>query len=89
MNNVFVCAYTISIYVCAQSVSLLLSVFFKSSLLLFVDVIVVVSIVVFVVVVVDEVPICSSGTQCPLYMVLPHWDNMSQANMLTHPVTLY
>ena len=46
MNNVFVCAYTISIYVCAQSVSLLLSVFFKSSLLLFVDVIVVVSIVV-------------------------------------------
>ena len=23
------------------------------------------------------------------FIVLPHWDNMSQANMLTHPVTLY
>ena len=24
-----------------------------------------------------------------LFIVLPHWDNMSWANMLTHPVTLY
>ena len=24
-----------------------------------------------------------------LFKVLPHWDNMSQAYMLTHPVTLY
>ena len=23
------------------------------------------------------------------FIVLPHWDNMSQAHMLTHPVTLY
>ena len=23
------------------------------------------------------------------FLVLPHWDNMSQAHMLTHPVTLY
>ena len=23
------------------------------------------------------------------FKVLPHWDNMSQAHMLTHPVTLY
>ena len=23
------------------------------------------------------------------FIVLPHWDNMSQAQMLTHPVTLY
>ena len=24
-----------------------------------------------------------------LFIVLPHWDDMSQAHMLTHPVTLY
>ena len=24
-----------------------------------------------------------------LFIVLPNWDNMSQAHMLTHPVTLY
>ena len=23
------------------------------------------------------------------FIVLPHWDNMSKAHMLTHPVTLY
>ena len=23
------------------------------------------------------------------FIVLPHWDNMSQAHMLTHPVPLY
>ena len=23
------------------------------------------------------------------FIVLPHWNNMSQAHMLTHPVTLY
>ena len=23
------------------------------------------------------------------FIVLPHWDNMSQAHMLTNPVTLY
>ena len=23
------------------------------------------------------------------FIVLPHWDNMSRADMLTHPVTLY
>ena len=23
------------------------------------------------------------------FVVLPHWDNMLQAHMLTHPVTLY
>ena len=23
------------------------------------------------------------------FIVLPHWDNMSQAHMLTHPVTLH
>ena len=36
-------------------------------------------------------------TRCPFvavglnahFIVLPHWDNMSQAHMLTHPVTLY
>ena len=24
-----------------------------------------------------------------LFIMLPHWDNVSQAHMLTHPVTLY
>ena len=24
-----------------------------------------------------------------LFIVLPHWDKMSKANMLTHPFTLY
>ena len=24
-----------------------------------------------------------------LFIVLPHWDNMSQAHMVSHPVTLY
>ena len=36
-------------------------------------------------------------TRCPFiavglnarFIVLPHWDNMSQAHMLTHSVTLY
>ena len=37
----------------------------------------------------DEVPICSSGTQCPLYSAASLGDNTSRAHMLPHPVSLY
>ena len=36
----------------------------------------------------DEVPMVAVGLNA-LFIVLPHWNNMSYAHMLTHPVTLY